>query len=127
MAAGTMTIRPHSRDGSDDDVRQLAGWLRDEEELRGRVTLTRSPVRPGEMGGVVDAVVVVMTSGTTGVVVTSLFTWLTRRREVERVSVTVESGTGEKAVITCGSADDAARLLQLCHDTLGDRGDSVTT
>jgi hypothetical protein len=127
VAAGTMTIRPHPRDGSDDDVRQLAGWLRDEEELRGRVTLAQSPVRPGEMGGVTDAVVVAMTSGTAGVVVTSLFTWLSRRREAERVSVTVESGTGEKAVITCGSADDAARLLQVCHDTLGDRDDPATT
>lgn len=66
------------------------------------------------MGGMSDAVVVVLTSGTASALVTSLFNWLSHRRDVKRVKVTV----GGEVAVECGSPDDAERLLRACHDLL---------
>ncbi|HEX4705791.1 MAG TPA: hypothetical protein VH352_26980 [Pseudonocardiaceae bacterium] len=60
MAFPTVSI---SLSDADDQLRQLAGWLRDEDELRGRVRLVGPPIAPDQLGGVLDAVEVVLTSG----------------------------------------------------------------
>ncbi|MCA1655914.1 MAG: hypothetical protein LC635_05655 [Pseudonocardiaceae bacterium] len=85
MATGAAAIRLDTADGSDEELRRLARWLSDEDELRGRVDLAHEPVRPGQMGGTADAVVVLLTSGTASALVSSLFAWLGHRREVSRV------------------------------------------
>lgn len=97
-------------DGSEDDLRSLASWLRDEDEFRGRIRLEEKPVAPGEMGGALDAVVMVLTSGTASALVTSIFAWLAQRREVSKVSLKVRNAAGEEVELSCGTADDAARL-----------------
>lgn len=99
-----------SLDGSDDELRQLAGWLRDEDELRGRVRIVDRPIEPGRMGGVLDTVEVALTSGTAGTLVTSLFAWLTHRRAAGRVKLKVRNGD-RTIELTCGSADDAGTVL----------------
>jgi hypothetical protein len=99
---------------SDDDLRQLANWLRDEDDLRGRVRLVEGPVTPGQMGGVVDAVELIATSGTATALVRSLFGWLRHCRTAKRV--TVRFGDSE---LRCGSADDAALLLARLSELVG--------
>jgi len=65
------------------------------------------------MGGLTDAIMVgVSGGGAATVLVKSLFSWLTSRREVEKVTVAVESPAGSKIEIACGSADDAERLFR---------------
>lgn len=58
--------------GSEDETapRSLLDWLHHEDELRGRVVLERAAPRPGEMGGLVDALVVALGSGGAGAVPT---------------------------------------------------------
>jgi hypothetical protein len=118
VAAGTVAIRLDDADDSDDELRQLARWLRDEEELRGRVDLELAPIQQDHMGGMAQAVVVVLTSGTASALVTSLFNWLAHRRDVDKVTVSVEPGPTGKVEVTCGSPDDAERLLRACRDVL---------
>lgn len=118
MAAGTAEIRIEPADQSDEELRQLASWLRDEDELRGKVDLSDGPITPGHMGGVVETVTVVVTSSTATALVTSLFTWLGRRRESARVTVTVESATGERIDLSCASPADADNLLRACRKIL---------
>jgi hypothetical protein len=103
---------------SDEELRDLVRWLRDEDELRGRVDLEAAPPRQDQMGGPADAVVVVLTSGTASALVTSLFAWLSHRRDVRRVNVTVEGASGDKVAVECASPDDAERLLLACRDVL---------
>ena len=110
VTSGTISVNL----ASDDDLRQLANWLRDEDELRGRVRLVERPIEPGHMGGVLDTVQIVATSGTATALVTSLFGWLRHRRTAERVTLRV----GETE-LQCGSADDAARLLAQLQGLLG--------
>jgi len=117
VVAGTAAIRIESTDDSDGELRQLARWLRDEDELRGRVDLTHEPLRPDQMGGLVDTVTVVLTSGTAGALVTSLFTWLGHRKAAGKVSVTVESASGDRIELSCGSPEDAEKLLAVCRRT----------
>lgn len=121
--AGTVTIRLASSDGSDDDIRRLARWLRDEDELRAHVALRNAPVNAGEMGALTEAVVVAVSGGgAASLLVTSLFGWLTNRRDARRVTLTVESSSGKKIDLSCGSADDAERILRVCENTLDEAG-----
>jgi len=103
--AGTAEIRIEPAARSDDELRQLARWLHDEDELRGKV-------------GVADTVTVSVTSGTAIALVTSLFTWLGRRRESAKVTVTVESATGERIDLSCAAPADADDLLRACRKVL---------
>lgn len=114
MAAGTAEIRIEPADQSDEELRQLARWLRDEDELRGKVDLSDGPITPGHLG----SVTVTVTSGTATALVTSLFTWLGRRRESARVTVTVESATGERIDLNCAAPADADNLLRACRKIL---------
>jgi len=110
-----------SLDGSDDDLRQFARWLRDEDDLRGRVSLVEQPIAPGQMGGVLDTVQVVLTSGTAGTFVTSLFAWLGHRRVAGRVKLKLRDGD-RTAELTCGSADDANSLIEGISTFFADGG-----
>jgi hypothetical protein len=99
-------------DQSDRELGNLAGWLRGEDDLRGRVTVTEKPIGPGQMGGVLDAVVVVVTSGTAASLCTSLFGWLGRRSEDSNVSLKIKNETtGQELSLDCGSATDVTEVL----------------
>ncbi|PRY42739.1 effector-associated constant component EACC1 [Umezawaea tangerina] len=101
-----------SSDDSDEELRSLARWLRDEDEFRGRVELLAAPIAADEMGADLESVVTIVTSGTAGVFVTSLFAWLERRRSASRVRLTIRTGTGATVELTCGSAEDADAVLK---------------
>lgn len=71
------------------------------------------------MGGVADSIMVVVTSGSAATLCKSLFDWLGRRREVQKVSLKVkneESGTELK--LDCGSATDAETVLKAVREFL---------
>lgn len=119
MVAGTVTIQLESADGSDEDLRRLAGWLRDEDGLRGRVDLVAAPVQPGQMGGVLETISVVVTSGTATELVRSLFGWLARRREACKVTLTLSTDT-ERLDLACGSPEDADKVLKVVREFIDD-------
>jgi hypothetical protein len=117
VADGTVSVR---LDGPDDELRLLAGWLRREDEFRGRVALVDKPIVRGEMGGALDAVQVMVTSGTATALVTSLFEWLRHRRTTKAVTLKIRDGKGRELDITCGSTDDAQALLDKMRSFLSD-------
>lgn len=107
MASGMVAV---SVGESADELRSLAAWLRDEDEFRGRVGLHES-VESGQMGGVLDSVTVMVSSGTAGALVSSIFAWLARRREVRTVSFKVRSAAGQELELRCGSTEDAQKII----------------
>lgn len=118
MTSGIVAI---SVPGSGDELRQLAAWLRDEDELRGRVQLAEIPIQAGQMGGVVDSVVVAVTSGSATAFCTSLFGWLGRRKETQRVSLKIKrSGAVEELELSCGSPTDTDDILGSMRQFLND-------
>jgi len=85
---GQLTIRT---DGSADDLFQLLKWFNDDDELRGRVSLPPNEIRPGQMGGLADVLVVAVGAGGLGTaLVQSLTGWFTYRRS--DLTVTVKLG-----------------------------------
>jgi Effector Associated Constant Component 1 len=78
--------------GEVDEVGELAAlfeWLRGERGLAGAVREVRVPPGPGELGGAVEVLAVVLgTGGAAGTLVTSLFGWLRARRPNLKVTVT---------------------------------------
>lgn len=115
MAPCTVAVEVDSADGSDEELRRLLRWLRDEDDLRGKVDVVSERLQEGYMGGFVEVLSVVLTSSTISTFVSSLFDWLARRREIGKVSVTVD---GEQIEITAGSAGDAERLLAAFRRTV---------
>jgi hypothetical protein len=115
MSSGTVAIG-----GTEEDLRSLAKWLRDEDALRGRVSLADRPIAVGEMGGVLDAVVVVLTSSTAGQLVSSVFGWLGRRREAASVVLKARNARGAEIELKCGSAADAGTVIADLRSFLAD-------
>jgi hypothetical protein len=70
------------------------------------------PIAAGEMGGVLDAVQVVLNSGTATALVPALFAWLHHRRSASKVTLKVRGDRGREIELTCGSADDAQDVLR---------------
>ncbi|RSM83835.1 hypothetical protein DMH04_21955 [Kibdelosporangium aridum] len=109
-----------SVDGADDDLRALANWLRDEDELRGRVTLSSPPIEEGHMGPVLDAVVVVLTSATATTLIRSLKEWLIASRNAKKVTLKLTAQDGRKLELTCGSAEEAEAAMDAARKFLGE-------
>jgi len=101
--------------GAGDELRQLAAWLRDEDELRGRVRLAEVSPR----AGIDDSVVVAVTSGSAETFCTSLFAWLGGREEAEKVSLRIKrSGNTDELELDCGTAADAQDVLTAVQNFL---------
>jgi Effector Associated Constant Component 1 len=111
VSSNTVGIRV---DGSNDELRLLAQWLRYEDELRGSVELANRPPETGEMsGGLVDTVVVGLTSTSViTTVVKSLFTWLDRRNDASKIELDLKNKSGEQLKLQCGSTDDQKRIIE---------------
>jgi hypothetical protein len=109
MTSGTISV---SVPDAGDELRQLGAWLSDEEELRGRVRFSDAPIPPGQLGGVLESVVVVATSGTATAFCTSLFSYLARAREAKKVTLKVKNAAGAELELVCGSADDYREVAE---------------
>jgi hypothetical protein len=103
-------------DGTDEELRSLANWLRDEDDLRGRVRLSAAPIQEGHMGGTVDAIAMVLTSGTASVAIKSVMNWLTAKRAAEKVVLKLESAAGRQLQLTCGSSADPQAVLDSARE-----------
>ncbi|GAA2994155.1 effector-associated constant component EACC1 [Actinokineospora diospyrosa] len=84
--------------GDDDDLRDLATWLRDEDDLRGRVTVSNAPIHEGDMGAAIDALTLVLGGGGAGVLIRSVFTYLTTRRKAVVFELELKDGDKELKV-----------------------------
>ncbi len=95
-----------------DVLRSLLDWLRHEDTLRGRVRTAQTPVRPGEMGGVLDVLVVALGSGGAGAALaTSVSTWLSQPRRAD-VKLTVTAEDGRHIELDARRIRDPAVLLR---------------
>ncbi|WP_035302986.1 effector-associated constant component EACC1 [Actinokineospora inagensis] len=98
--------------GDDDELRTLARWLRDEDDLRGHVHLVNHPIHPGHMGGALDAVAVALSSGgTLTVLVKSLFTYLSTRRKEVVLKLRLKDAQGREFEAEATSTTTATTLL----------------
>ncbi|MGH3426526.1 MAG: effector-associated constant component EACC1 [Pseudonocardiaceae bacterium] len=105
---------PHlSISAEDGDVlRSLLDWLRHEDALRGRVRTGHAPVRPGEMGGVLEVLEVALGSGGAGAVLAgSVSTWLSQPRRAD-VTLTVTAEDGRHIELDAHRVRDPAALLR---------------
>ena len=109
MAPGQIEI---SSSNSQEDLHDLAAWLRSEDELRGRVQMAVQPIATGHMGGIVDAVsVAVASGGAITVLAQSLFAWLSTRQGALRTKLTLKTESGREVVVDLSSAASPQAVL----------------
>ncbi|MGH3866467.1 MAG: effector-associated constant component EACC1 [Pseudonocardiaceae bacterium] len=95
-----------------DVLRSLLDWLRHEDTLRSRVRTARTPVRPGEMGGVLDVLEVALGSGGAGAALAaSVSSWLSQPRRTD-VTLTVTAEDGRRIELDARRVRDPAVLLR---------------
>lgn len=101
MRAGTVSI---TLDGSEEELRSLANWLRDEEDLRGRVRLMEKPIEEGAMGGVFDSILLVLGSAGTVTAFSSVKDWLVAKKSAQKITMRLKAESGRELELSCGSA-----------------------
>jgi hypothetical protein len=96
-------------DNAGDELALLSEWLRDEEELRGRVKIVHGPVRDTELGPVPELLSVALGAGGAGTVLaSSLISWIRTRRTTAKI--TVESA-GYSVTLDIQTVGNAGPLL----------------
>lgn len=128
MTSGRNIITLTITNSGPDELRTLRAWLTQEEELRGRVTLTQDgPPEPGTLGTALEALSVSIESGGAAtVLIAGIISWIRQRYgQRHRASTTViklrrADGTMvEISAATAGTwstAEIAAQIRQLVHD-----------
>ncbi|MDX3235331.1 hypothetical protein PV392_06485 [Streptomyces sp. ME03-5709C] len=111
-------------DEAEPELRGLFGWLAQEPTVRNSasMSLVEGPVRPGDMGGWLDAVQLVTDNGWSAMsFVLSVATWRQTRPRPPRVVIRrgdIEIG------LTDGSDDEIRRLTALLEDRDGAGGEA---
>jgi hypothetical protein len=96
-------------DEAQDELVALRQWLTDEPDFRGRVRAEQAPPRPGEMGGVVEALTVALGSGgALAILANSVSVWLRQRRSTLTVTIVNPDGSSQKITATGPAADTIA-------------------
>lgn len=106
-----MQVKITLLDGDPSELSSLYAWLQRDDEFRGQVKAVSAELKPGEMGGVTDALTVMLGSGTAVALAGTLTGWLSARR----TRICVDFGSGDKACkveIDTRNAAVASRLLQ---------------
>jgi hypothetical protein len=117
VAPGTVSI---AIDGSDDELRSLANWLRDEDDLRGRVSSENEPIQEGRMGGALESIVVILSSATTATVFSSVKDWLVAKKSAGKITMKISSGNGRELELSCGSTTDMDTALESARKFLNE-------
>ncbi|MCA1219062.1 effector-associated constant component EACC1 [Streptomyces sp. 8L] len=105
-----MTLEVPGADGAA-QLTALRAWLVSDSALRGRVDWVRRPPEPGQMGGVLDTLGVVLGGGGLASVLTPLCTWVASRRGSARVVVQHEGRRIEIDIKRAADPVAAAREL----------------
>jgi hypothetical protein len=100
-------------DGDRSELSSLYTWLQRDDEFRGRVKSVSAELKPGEMGGVTEALTVVLTGGTAALAGT-LTGWLSARR----TRISVDFSSGDKVCKVEVDAKNAAVASQLFREAL---------
>jgi hypothetical protein len=106
-----MDLRISLADGDLADLESLQDWLGQERELTGRVRLSGSAPRRGELGTLVDVLVVALGSGgAISVLAASLKNWLSLPR---RSDITIKIDRADGSSVTIDAKRVAARQADL--------------
>jgi hypothetical protein len=109
LAVGIMQI---SLADAPDQILDLAGWLRDEDALRGRVHLVKPVLQAGEMGGIPTTLSIILSgSGTGAVAIRSYFTWLKARHSAVRTRIHLKDNDGRELSIELSGAAEPIAVL----------------
>lgn len=99
----------------DDKTQELASlyaWLQHDDEFRGRVKAVAGELRPGDMGGATETLLVALGSGGAATaLITAVGGWLTARRTKLSIEVT-DGDRSQRVEIDSAGAAAAAKLLR---------------
>jgi hypothetical protein len=137
MMPTDLTITLTATDTDPDELRALRSWLTQEEQLRGRVTLTPyGPQESGTLGVALEALSVSIESGgAITVLIAGVLSWIRQRDgQRHRASTTViklrraDGATVEISAVTAGTwstTEITAQIRQLVQDL--DPGNQAST
>jgi hypothetical protein len=94
-------------------LRELGEWFRADDTFRGKVGYKEKTIQPGQMGGMVEAVIIAVGSG--GAVTTLIrqfFTWLGRKGERHTAHLTLKDGNGREVTLDVNGLTDPEAIIR---------------
>ncbi|MFE2498996.1 hypothetical protein ACFXKS_18985 [Streptomyces scopuliridis] len=106
-------IRILLEEDSEEELRSLADYLREDEDLCGRVRLGASKIESGYMGGVVNELIVATGPILAAAAIQYLVDWLKQRRAApQRMFLQLRHRNGEEMKITLDGSGDPIALIR---------------
>lgn len=102
------------------DLPSLYAWLQQDDEFRGRVTAVAGKLRPRDMGGATETLMVALgAGGAVTALISAVGGWLTARRT--KLSIEITDGDRSRRVeIDSANAGAAVKLLREVFEATGD-------
>jgi hypothetical protein len=94
-------------------LRELGEWFRADDDLRGKTSYKEKLVEPGQMGGMIEAIVIAVGSGGAATtLIRQFFTWLGRRGEGYTAHLTLKDDKGREASLDVNGLKDSDAIIQ---------------
>jgi hypothetical protein len=89
-------------------LRELGEWFREDDTLRGKISYKEQPVKPGQMGGMIEAIIIAVGSGGAATtLIRQFFTWLRRSGDRHTVHLTLKDDTGREVHLDVNGLKDS--------------------
>jgi hypothetical protein len=92
---------------------ELGDWFRADDTFRGKIRYSEKPVKAGQMGGMVEAIVIAVGShGAATTLIRQFFTWLRSSSERHTAHLTLKDGNGRELSLDINGLTDSDAITR---------------
>jgi hypothetical protein len=94
-------------------LRELGEWFRADDTFHGKVGYKEKAIQSGQMGGIIEAVIIAVGSGGAATtLIRQFFTWLRRKGERYTAHLTMKDGHGREVTLDVNGLTDPEAITQ---------------
>ena len=99
------------------DLRALADWFRADYAFRSRTRLIEEPIKPGHMGGMIEAIAIAVGGGgAVNTLIRYFFIWLGKHQDKHSAHLTLQDDTGRELSFNIDGLSDPNAIIQKAFD-----------
>ena len=106
-------------------LRELGEWFREDDVLRGKISYEEKPIQPGQMGGMVEAIVIAVGSGGAATtLIRQFFIWLGKNGERYTAHLTLKDAKGREVNLDVNGVADSDAIARKAFEFFSFDNDS---
>lgn len=95
------------------DMYELGDWFRADDQFRGKISYKEKLIQPGQMGGMVEAIVIAVGSGGAATtLIRQFFSWLGRSGERHTAHLTLKDSNGRELSLDINGLTDSDAIAR---------------